>query len=147
MQKLVVAMLTVAFAATAGACGGSDAKNKATTPKPATAASSGQRSVVATIDELQQAAQQGNARKICGEIFTRKLARSIRAAAKRSCAVEVRERLLTPRERISVGRDIRVSGDHATAVIREQNGNTSTLFLVKQGGRWKIERLRPVRSS
>jgi hypothetical protein len=146
MRRLVLAVSTVAVAAITGACGGSDAKEKATTSKPARAASSQQRSVVATIDELQQAAQHGNAGRICGEIFTQKLAQSIKAAAKRSCATEVRERLLTPRERISVGRDIRVNGDHATAVIREQNGNTSTLFLVKQGGRWKIERLRPVPS-
>ena len=84
--------------------------------------------------------------KLANILFTKELARSIKAAANRSCATEVRERLISPHERISVGREIRVKGDHATAVIREQNGNTSTLFLVKQGGRWQIERLRPVQS-
>ena len=145
MRRVLTAVSAGVVAATAAACGGgSDRKSTSTTATPA--ASSEQRSVVATIDQLQQATQQGDAKKICNEIFSESLARSIKTAAKRSCATEVRERLITPHERISVGRDIRVSGDRATAVIREQNGNTSTLFLVKQGGRWRIERLRPVQS-
>jgi len=144
MRKLVVAVVTFALAATLVACGGSDKKEA---PSKAPAVSSEQRSVVATIDQLQAATQTGDARKICSELFTQELARSIRAAAKRSCTTEVKEKLISTHERLSVGRGIQVKGDRATAVIREQNGNTSTLFLVKRGGRWKIARLTPVQSS
>jgi hypothetical protein len=143
MRKLFVAVAAFAVAATLGGCGGSDKKEA---PKKSPAVSSEQRSVVATIDQLQSATQAGDARKICSELFTQELARSIKAAAKRSCTTEVKAKLISTHERISVGRDIRVKGDRATAVIREQNRNTSTLFLVKRGGRWKIERLSPVQS-
>ena len=32
---------------------------------------------------------------------------------------------------------------NATAVVKEANGNTSTIFLVKQSGRWRIRSVGP----
>ena len=60
------------------------------------------------------------------------LVKSVEASAKRSCAKEVRKRMFAPDAEISVGRDIKVTGDRATAVVREQNGNVSKLSLVRQ---------------
>jgi len=42
---------------------------------------------------------------------------------------------------ISVGRDIDVAGDRGTAVVREQNGNVSTLSMIKHNARWRIDRV------
>ena len=66
------------------------------------------------------------------DLFTPQLVKSVEASAKRSCAKEVRKRMFAPDAEISVGRDIKVTGDRGTAVVREQNGNVSKLSLVRQ---------------
>jgi hypothetical protein len=99
--------------------------------------------VLGTVDALQRASRQGDGRAICTQVFTRQLVRSIESAAKRSCAKEVRARVFSPRAAFSVGRHIAVTGNRGSAVIRDQAGNVSKLFLVKQGGRWRIDRVQP----
>lgn len=124
-------------------CGGSDDAGSKTQPASPPAVQSDQRAILATIEALQTASRSGDARRICNVVFTPQLARSIKRSAKRSCAREVRERLFTPDASISVQRGIQVKGVAATAVIREQNGNVSTLHLVKQADRWRIDRVTP----
>jgi len=119
------------------ACGGSHRQ-----PAHPTVSGS-QRGVLQTIDALQRASRAGDGQAICGDIFTARLVRSVESAAKRSCAKEVRERLFSPREQISVSRRIKVSGNAATAVIHEQNGHVSTVFMLRQDGRWRIDRVVP----
>ena len=118
-------------------CGGSSKQDSAPT------ASSGERGILATVDQLQTASRAGDGKRICTDIFTRRLVASIEATAGRKCAKEVRAKLFSPAEEISVGRDIRVAGTQATATIREQNGNLSKLFMVKQSGSWRIDRVQP----
>ena len=136
MLKIVVAT-TLAAAASFAGCGGSDKKDQAPT------VSSEQRAVLGTIDALQAASRSGNARKICQEIFTPALADSIRQASKRSCEKEVSATLVTPDAELSVARQIDIRGPRATATVREQNGNTSKVFLVKQAGQWRIRGVQP----
>ena len=100
--------------------------------KPVQAVSGSERGILATVDALQTASRKGDGRTICGDLFTPQLVKSVEAAAKRSCAKEVRKRLFAPDAEISVGRDIKVTGDRGTAVVREQNGNVSTLSLLRQ---------------
>lgn len=133
MLKILVAALTAA--AWIAGCGGSD--NKEQVPP----VSNDQRAVLGTIDALQAASRRGDADKICNEIFTKTLAKSIRGASKRSCEAEVRATLASPDAQISVGRQIDINGTRARASVREQNGNTSTVFLVKEGDRWRIDRI------
>jgi hypothetical protein len=117
------------------------------TPRQASPSiSGGQRGVLETIDALQTASRKGDGETICGDIFTAKLARSVEAAAKRSCAEEVREELFSPKAEISVSRDIKVNGDEATATVREQNGRVSKLFMVRHEGRWQVDRVVPRRA-
>jgi len=99
--------------------------------------------ILGTVDALQSASRRGDGAAICRELFTPRLARSIAAAAKHSCAAEVRRTLFSPDTSISVQRDVRVTGARATAVIREQNGNVSTLSLRRDGGRWRIDAVTP----
>ena len=82
---------------------------------------------------------------MCSSVFSESLVRSIEKTSKRRCATEVRDNLFKPEESISVERGITVHGDTGTAVIREQNGNVSTLHLVKQDGAWRIDRVTPRR--
>ncbi len=130
--------LLLAAAALQG-CGGSDD----TDAQRDGAVGGDQREVLETIDALQGASRRGDSRMICTEIFTPELARSIENASGRTCATEVRGRLFRPGQSISVGRSIDVRGNTATAIIREQTGDVSTLHMLKRDGRWRINRVRP----
>jgi hypothetical protein len=130
-----VLMAALAAAAVLAGCGGSDAEDEAPV------VSSDQREILGTIDALQTASRQGDAARICGEIFTETLARSIGEGSRQSCEKEVRATLASPDARIAVSRQIDISGSRATATVREQNGNSSTVLLVKADGRWRIDQI------
>lgn len=134
-KKIVLVGLLVATAL--AGCGGSD--DEQTTA----AVQDDQRGILATVDALQTASQAGDGAKICSSVFTKSLVRSIEKASKRACAAEVEEKLFKAGESISAERGITVAGNAGTAVIREQNGNVSTLHLVRQGDAWRIDRVTP----
>ena len=140
MPALRLGLAVLLAAATLPACGSSDDD---TDTRPQTTVAGDQRGVLETIDALQRASRRGDARKICSQVFTPELARSIRKASKTSCAAEVRMRLFRPDESISVERAIKVQGNAATVVIREQNGDVSTLHMLKRAGGWRIGRVTP----
>jgi hypothetical protein len=135
VRVINVLMTALAAAAMVAGCGGSDAEDEAPV------VSSDQRQILSTVDALQTASREGDAARICKEIFTESLARSIREGSSRSCEQQVRATLASPDAQIAVGRQIEVNGSRATATVREQNGNTSSLLLVKDEGRWRIERI------
>ena len=142
MQRLhAMPSLAVVVAVTALAgCGSSDnAPPSAKTPAPVISGS--QRGILATVDALQSASRKGDGRAVCVDLFTPELVKSVEATAKRSCAKEVRKRLFAPDAEIAVGRDIKVTGDQATVVVREQNGNVSKLSLIRQSAQWRIDRV------
>lgn len=144
MQRLRPEHSLVALAAVGllAGCGGSP--NEAPSSKqPAPSVSGDQRGILATVDALQTSSREGDGRTVCGNLFTRQLVKSVEASAKRSCAREVRERLFTPDAEISVGRNIEVSENRGTVVVREQNGNVSKLSLVEANARWRIDRITP----
>jgi hypothetical protein len=122
-------------------CGGSDGGG----PKrqQTTAVQAPQRAILTTIDSLQTATRAGDGRRICRDLFTQKLARSIEKSSKSSCATRVLRTLFKRGESISVQREIRVEGETASATIRDQNANVSTMQFVEQGGRWRIDRVTP----
>lgn len=142
MKRSVVGAALVGMVALGG-CGGSDT-TATTEQKPS--ASSEQRAILATIDELQAASRRGDAQTICDRLFTRGLAASITAAAQRNCPAAVKQRFVSRDAQISVSRQLTVKGSRATAVIREQNGRTSRVLLVKERGRWRIAAVRPTRA-
>jgi len=136
--KRVLAVL-LAAAALPG-CGGSDEDPDTRTTSTV---DRDQRGILETIDELQTASLRGDGRKICADIFTPQLARSVAKASMQDCAKEVREKLFRADESISVQRGVEVDGIRATAVIREQNGDVSTLHMLKRAARWRIDRITP----
>jgi hypothetical protein len=141
--RLVTSALA-AFAAgvTFMGCGGADKRPPADTKAPATVAAD-QRSIIGTVEALQTASRSGDGQGVCVDIFTVRLVRSIEAAANRACAKEIEHTLVSPDAEVSISRDIHVAGARATATILERNGNLSELFLVKQDGRWRIDRVVP----
>jgi hypothetical protein len=143
MQSLrAVPSLAVIVAVAVAGCGGSEKQSPASQAR-SVLVSANQRSILGTLDTLQTASRTGDGRKICGELFTADLVRSVETSAKRSCAVVVRRSVLSRNAEISVGRQINVAGDRGTAIIREQNGNVSKVSLLKESGRWRIDRVTP----
>jgi hypothetical protein len=141
VPRLTGVLAALCAAAVVGGCGNSDDADQPP------AVPSDQREILRTMDALQAASRSGDAKRICNDIFTESLATSIRRAAKRSCAAEVRETLVSPDMRLSVGANIKITGRHATAIVREQNGRTSRVSFVKQGSEWRIERITKARTS
>jgi hypothetical protein len=139
MKRAVAgALAALACVALLGGCGGGDDKEK---PPPGGAE---RKAVTRVLAELQAASRAGDGKRICNSIFTVKLANSItRSARSGSCAREVRNNLFSPRTRISVDRVTVTDPADATAVVTEQNGNTSKVFLVKQAGQWRIRGVQP----
>ena len=89
--------------------------------------------------DLQTASRAGDGKRICTQIFTPKLADSVTSsAASGSCSKEVKKKLFSAKAEIAVQNVDVPNAANATATIKEANGNTSTVFLVKQSGRWRI---------
>ncbi len=98
-----------------------------------------QSSVRFVVSDLQAASRNGDGDRICTEIFTPKLADSVTTASKSgSCAKEVKKNLFDPQERFVVEEVTIVNPTTATAIVKESNGKTSKMSLVKQSGKWRI---------
>jgi hypothetical protein len=102
------------------------------------------KAVAKVMTSLDTASREGNGKRICSELFTPKLAKSVSTASPSGdCAREVRSKLFSPDAKISI-KDIAVPDDvNATATVTESSGNTSTVFLVKQDGQWRIRSVAP----
>jgi len=146
-QGLAVLLAAAALTGCGGSMEGTNTRSEDTNTRPKSTVGGDQRQILETIGALQSASRRGDGRKICKEVFTPQLARSIKKASGRRCPAEVRKRLFSRNESISVERVIEVDGSTATAVIREQNGNVSTLHMLKRAGRWRIDRVKPRRGS
>jgi hypothetical protein len=146
MQRLdaVPSLAALIAIAVLGGCGGSG-KEPSSADKSSQLVSGSERSILATVDALQTASRKGDGRAVCADLFTPQLVKSVEAAAKRTCAKEVRKRMFTPDAALSVGRDIKVRGHQGTAVVQEQNGDVSRLSFVKQNAQWRIDRVTPVK--
>jgi hypothetical protein len=148
--RVVLGLAAVIAAASVAGCGGSgepsSSVQKPPVSTPSHPVSQDERGILATVDALQTASRKGDGRTVCGDLFTARLVRSIEASTTRSCAKEVHEHLFAPDSTISVGKDIKVTADRATAVISESSGNVSTLFLVKRDAEWRIYRVTPLTS-
>jgi hypothetical protein len=128
-------IVVVALIASFGGCGGDSSADNVDADRKA---------VEQVMADLEAASREGDGRRICGQIFTPKLANSVtRSSASGSCAAEVRDKVFTPKAEISVQNIDVPDPANASATVKEANGNTSTIFLVKQSGRWRIRSVAP----
>jgi hypothetical protein len=128
----VVALLGVLGALAVGGCGGSDDDANAQRAGDET-------SVRRVLSDLQAAAVAGDGKQICAEIFTPKLATSVTTSATSgSCAKEVRRNLFSPTTKLTVQTVTVADAANATAKVKEASGKASTVYLVRQSGRWRI---------
>lgn len=106
--------------------------------------SSDQDAVRQVMTDLQTASREGDGQRICNQIFTPKLSNSVtRSADSGSCAAEVKAKLFSPQTQIEIETVAVTDESNATVIVKEANGNTSTVFLVKQSGLWRIRSVTP----
>jgi hypothetical protein len=135
LTGLAAAAAMTATAALAG-CGADQ--------NPASSKIDNDSAVKQVMSDLQTASRAGDGERICGQIFTPKLANSVtESAASGSCAKEVKKKLFSPAAEVAVQNVDVPNAANATATIKEANGNISTVFLVKQSGRWRIRSVQP----
>jgi hypothetical protein len=107
-------------------------------------AASDQDAVRQVMTDLQTASRDGDGERICNQIFTPKLSNAItKSSASGSCAAEVKSNLFSPNTTIDIENVDVPDESNATVSVKEANGNTSTVFLVKQSGRWRIRSVTP----
>jgi hypothetical protein len=108
------------------------------------ATGSDQDAVRQVMTDLQTASREGDGQRICDQIFTPKLSNSVtRSSTSGSCAAEVKAKLFSPNTKIQIENVTVPDESNATVTVKEANGNTSTVFLVKQSGRWRIRSVTP----
>ena len=96
------------------------------------------------LTDLETARREGDGERICNQIFTPKLANLVTSSSTSgSCATEVKSKLFAPDAQLEV-QSVNVTDEsNATAIVEEANGNTSTVFLVRQSGVWRIRSVTP----
>jgi len=119
-----------------GGCGGDGGGDG---PTAAEKIAADQNAVRQVLSDLQTASRAGDGDRICTQIFTPKLSNSVTtSAASGSCAKEVKLKLFSPKTALAVQNVDVTDPANATATVKEATGNMSTVFLVKQSGRWRI---------
>jgi hypothetical protein len=134
MRRGVLATATVALAVVG--CGGGDDGDKP--GKNAKRYFGDQRDVAQVVDNLVAASRAGDTKKICSEIFTARLAKSIGAQAGGSCEAQVKNQLAQPNEDITI-QQLALSGTRALATVKEQTQKTSRLVFVRVGDSWRLD--------
>jgi hypothetical protein len=99
------------------------------------------KAVAAVVDDLVAAAHDGDARRICREIFTQALALAVAERRGSSCEAAARRNLVVGREEIRVVR-IALDPPQAQATVREVGGRRSRLVLLRHDGDWRISAIR-----
>ena len=137
--KALATAAAVAVAAAMAGCGGGASGDQNTTGADTAIKAADNTAVTQVLADLQSASRAGQGNRICTQIFTPKLADSVTvSAASGSCAKEVKKKLFSRNAQIVVQNVTVPNAANATATVKEANGNVSTVFLVKQSGRWRI---------
>ena len=102
-----------------------------------------QQLVAQTIEDLQDAATDGDEERICRELLAKALAERLGGTGQ-DCEPTVRDALENTDTSDLTVRAVRVNGTTATARVKAERGDAdreTTVGLVKEGARWRISRL------
>ena len=138
MPRRALPAAILAAALLAGGCG-------ATTPTEEDAAEFGgeQRLVAQAIEDLQDAAIDGDEDRICRELLAEGLAERMGGTGQ-DCERTVRDALEDTDTSDLTVRSVEISGTTATARVKAERGDAdreTTVGLAKEGARWRISRL------
>jgi hypothetical protein len=97
--------------------------------------------VAQVIEDLQSAGEKGDAQQICDEILARALVDQIKAAGA-DCASEMEDAIADADDYELEVRDVTVSGNTATAEVRQADGgNVRTFEFAREGNGWRATAL------
>lgn len=136
LRPVSAAMLAAIFIAGCGAAGGSSTEKF----------KGEQRAVAEAVSDLEEAAQRGDAQRICDDLLAKpvvdRLIEAGRAAPeKRDCAQTLDESLKDADTFDLEVTKIVITGPHAVATVRSDAGNKDrddNLAFVKEGRNWKL---------
>jgi hypothetical protein len=139
VHRRALPALLAAGALLAGGCGATTSSDEEDPP----VLRGEQRLVAETIEDLQEAATEGDEERICRELLAKDLAERLGGTGQ-DCEPTVRDALEnTDTTDLSV-RAVQVSATTATARVKAERGDAdrvTSVGLVKEGARWRISRL------
>ena len=103
-----------------------------------------ERLVAQAVEDLQQHAQRGDAKRLCEEVLARELVQRFEQAGGGRCTEAVEEAVKDADTFELTVESVEVSGTRATARVQAESGErdqTDTISLVKEGARWKVSAL------
>ena len=104
------------------------------------------RAVAQTIEDLQKAGRDDDAKTICDDLLAKPVVARLQArpGAKKDCATALGDSLDDADTFEMTVKSVTITGDRATAVVRSDAGDkdrTDTLSLVREGSAWKLASL------
>lgn len=144
-MRLLLTPVPAAVIAVALAGCGQGARNESTSGK----FSGEQKRIATAVDDLQSATEDRDGAKICSNLLTAELQRTIAATAgAKGCGHAVKEAIKDTDQADLTVRTVTIDPEDpgkATAVVKEKTGDDKsrdeTLRFEKQGGRWRISSL------
>lgn len=118
-----------------GACGGGDEGPNAKRFEDQ------QKDVAAVIDDLQSAARAGDAKRICEDVFTKDLAKTIKTETGVACTKRVEQQLVDEKAKYTA-KGVRLDGKKKAVVnVTDAGGTQSVLYMTKAGDDWRIAQI------
>ena len=96
--------------------------------------------VAQAVDDLQSAAEQGDAAEICSRLLARELVDRI-ASGGSNCTAELSKALDDADDHELAVRGVEVQGQTATAVVRDSEGAVRSLGFRREGDDWRATAL------
>lgn len=132
-------LVTAALALGVAGCGAQAAEDSSTDFR------GDERLVAQAVEDLQEAAQGNEAKRLCDEVLARALVQRFNAAGGQDgCAGAVEDAVRDADSFELTVEDVTVTGQRATARVKAEAGDrdeTDTIELVREGDRWKVSAL------
>jgi hypothetical protein len=98
--------------------------------------------VAGVVDDLANAARDGDGSEVCDEIFTPEFAEFVENEADQTCASEIEENVPEGEYELEI-ESLEVDDDTATAGVTDQDDNETVLHLERVDGDWQVTRFTP----
>jgi hypothetical protein len=99
-----------------------------------------EKAVAQVVDDLQSAAEEGDAAEICSRLLARSFVDQL-AEGGSNCTAEL-DKAIDDADNFELEvRDVALAGTSATAVVRDEDGVTRSLSFRREGGGWRAASL------
>jgi hypothetical protein len=98
--------------------------------------------VASVVDDLANAANDGDGSQICDEIFAPEFAEFVESEADQTCASEIEDNIPEGDYELEID-TLEVDEETATVGVTDQDGNETVLHLETVDGDWRVTRFTP----